>query len=288
MHNLLILGTGRSGTSMTAALFRDSGYFFGDHLLQSTRANPFGYYEDYGINVLNNQLIKRLLLWKARRPLFGWTMPPVHRDERAFWLAAPRYLVPRGVPRALRADIQAFTTRQPFCYKDPRFNLTLPSWRPHLPEGTRFLVVFRDPERTTDSILRDASESYRTPLAVSAGWAYRHWERNYRRLLDQYASQGEWLFVEYDAILDGTAIPALQAFSGARLNTSQIDPSVSRSKQDARHAGRPDAQRCRALLQRLRECSAQDLRRWSAEGIPAQSPTGQTSSLGTGVEASRA
>ena len=57
------MGSSRSGTSLTASLFRNSGYFYGNELLPPSVSNPKGYYEDRDINLLNNQLIDMVLNW---------------------------------------------------------------------------------------------------------------------------------------------------------------------------------------------------------------------------------
>ena len=59
MRSCLILGAGRSGTSMTAGLLRHSGAFFGFEMLGASPANPRGYYEDRLLNITNNLIIQR-------------------------------------------------------------------------------------------------------------------------------------------------------------------------------------------------------------------------------------
>lgn len=230
MRNVIILGTGRSGTSMVAATFRSSGAFMGDQLLPATPSNPNGYYEDRGINRLNDDLIRQVV----GRPLLGWKIrqrvfPTIHTMSSAFFLAAPRKLreiqpTPDEVGR-----IRSFTERQPFCYKDPRFSVTLPTWLKYLSDDTGFIVVFRDPMRTVDSVLRDAKEQYEPPLPITSRWGYLYWLRTYSRLLAFSKMSCKWLFINYDAMIDGTARAGLTEFVGAPLDFSQIDRRTSRS-----------------------------------------------------------
>jgi hypothetical protein len=265
MHNLIILGSGRSGTSMVTALFRHSGAFFGDRLIPPSPANPYGYYEDFEINDLNAAVIQLLLaqVWQTERLVRG--DHPIHRHFPALWLAAPWHIPPVSIPPTVRDAMLGKFRRQPFCFKDPRFCVTLPAWRPHLPADVRFLVVFRDPHRTVDSILRDAVESYDTPLPVTANWAYLHWWRNYRRLLDQLSTDGDWLFVHYDDVLSGRAVPAVEHFVDARVDTSQLDPRASRSKSRTGPSPFRHAAPCARLYERLRTRAAADLKRWTPE-----------------------
>ena len=44
--DLFITGSGRSGTSMVAGLFRATGAFMGQHLVKPRISNPLGFFED--------------------------------------------------------------------------------------------------------------------------------------------------------------------------------------------------------------------------------------------------
>jgi len=57
MKNCIILGSGRSGTSMLAGCLAKSGYFMGDNLYPAREANPKGFFEDPEINAINEMLI---------------------------------------------------------------------------------------------------------------------------------------------------------------------------------------------------------------------------------------
>jgi Sulfotransferase family len=266
MYNLIILGSGRSGTSMATALFRASGYFFGDSMLTPDNSNPFGYYEDLGLNHLNAAILTRLLFYRTKTILCPWLLNPIHRDVRAAWVAAPRFLVPRKLPRHHEDQVRRYATRTPFCYKDPRFSVTLPAWRPYLPKDTRFLVVFREPDRTVDSLLQVSAKDYDPPLPLTPRWAYLHWARNYRRLLDRFSNDGDWLFVDYNSIIEHSSIPAIEAFSGAKLDVSELDPSVRRSQSTRKFGDLREARQCYAIHERLLERSARDIARWGQPG----------------------
>jgi hypothetical protein len=268
MRNLLILGTGRSGTSMISALFRHSGAYLGDNLLAARAANPFGYYEDPEVNALNTRVIERMVaaLWTTR--LCPRLVHPVHRREEAAWLAAPWYLPRVDISRDERAAMHRKLSHMPFCLKDPRFSVTLPAWRPYLPPDTRFLVAFRDPQRTVDSILRDARETYSPPLPADAHWAALCWWRNYGRLLHDFACGGDWLFVHYDGVVNGTALRAIANFAEAELDTRQVDRSVSRAQPAKLSVGRRLGNRCALLYEQLQARASADLQRWSQSMRP--------------------
>lgn len=46
MYNIIILGSGRSGTSMMAGTLAKAGYFMGERLLPRNNANPKGFSND--------------------------------------------------------------------------------------------------------------------------------------------------------------------------------------------------------------------------------------------------
>lgn len=243
MRNLLVLGSGRCGTSLLAGLFRRTHYA-GEALLPPSPSNPHGYFEDRRLNELNDRLLLARMGWLSRRR---------HRDPRALWLATPgRLAAPRVSPED-EERLRRYGARRPFCYKDPRFSFTLEAWRPHLPEDTGFVVVFRDPESTADSVLRHAVE-YHPPLAPSRRRAHLAWRSHYERLWA--AADGRWLFVRFSELLSGRALPALEAFAETPLDRSLLDPRGSRGE-------RPSAD---PLYERLVARSRRDRRRW--EGRP--------------------
>lgn len=256
MRNTIILGTGRSGTSMVAATFRSSGAFMGEQLHPPTPSNPNGYYEDRGINLLNDDLIRRML----GRPFLGWRIRnkvfrTVHTVSSAFFLAAPRKLRKIQPCQDETNRIRWFTRRVPFCYKDPRFSVTLPTWLPYLPDETGFVVVFRDPMRTVKSMLRDAHEQYDPPLPLTESQGYLYWWRSYSRLLSSPGDSQNWIFLNYDTILDRSRIPSLSEFACAPLDFSQIDRSTSRSSAHEWPTS-TIGRRCRDIYQRLCERAA--------------------------------
>ena len=56
-RNCLILGSGRSGTSMAAGILARAGYFMGEELWPADIGNPKGYFEDREVNKINDELI---------------------------------------------------------------------------------------------------------------------------------------------------------------------------------------------------------------------------------------
>ncbi len=255
MHNLLVLGTARSGTSLVASLFRNAGCYCGDNYIPPRVSNPRGFFEDSVINWINDVILGRLLLTKLLRRLPGFVRPRVISDGRALWLAAPRFLPPVPLPAGILERMRERAGRSPFCYKDPRFTFTLRYWRPWLPLDTRFLVVFRDAASTAASMLREAEEGhYIPPIKLTLRDAHTTWRRGYANILAEASEGGFWFFVNFNSILDHSALPAMAAFAGAELETTIIDAGLSRSSAPGVSS---------SLYEALCERAEEDKRRWT-------------------------
>lgn len=266
MYNLLILGSGRSGTSMVTSLFRDTDAYFGKRFLPTKRANPYGYYEDVEINGLNNYIIKRLIYWDLIHKLPDPIRPKMYFDDRSLWLHVPKRIKQFPLPSDVINKISKHLEQMPFCLKDPRFSTTLSWWREFLPENTRFIVVFRDPGRTVDSILRDASETYQPALLVTEKWAYKSWYRTYSNILHNLSVKGKWLFINYDDVISLRAIPCLEAFAQTKVNIEEINPKISRAN-SINPTTNVLQQKCDLIYQQLLQRARQDIELWNDEKI---------------------
>ena len=258
MQNLIILGSGRSGTSMVTGLFRDTEAYFGTRFLPTKRANPYGYYEDVEINSLNNYIIKRLVNWDLIHRLPHQIRPKMYIDDRSLWLHVPKQTKHFSLPSDIINKFAKHLQQTPFCIKDPRFATTLSWWHELLPENTRFIVVFRDPGRTVDSILRDAAETYRPPLLVTEKWAYRSWYRTYSNILNNLSLTGKWLFVNYDDVVNLRAIHSLELFAQTKVNIEEINPKIGRASSSDRSENLLQ-QKCELVYQQLLQRANQDI-----------------------------
>ena len=241
MYNCLILGSGRSGTSMVAGTLAQNGYFMGDHLYTPRHSNPKGFFEDYEINDINEAILKPLTPW----------VPPRFRPQRLYhllcrtvfsrrftnkgrWLAKISVGAPLFSSPGMEARIQALTARTPYCFKDPRFCYTLPVWRPWL-RKTRFVCVFRDPTISARSMLQ---ESQSVPKLVGLKLTYADclevWRLMYTHVLDIHSREGDWLFLHYDQVLHGTGLDQLAAFLGVTPDRSFPDAALRRTQPEER------------------------------------------------------
>src|SRR3546814_18283334 len=95
MNNLIILGSGRSGTSAVAGLFRNvKDVFYGYDVLAPTDGNTTGYFEAEVVNAVNNVLLRQMTRVSILDVLPEWLVsrvsnrfPVPHRDTPPLWLS---------------------------------------------------------------------------------------------------------------------------------------------------------------------------------------------------------
>lgn len=225
MRNCLILGCGRSGTSMLSGTLRGAGYYMGGRLYRPREANPKGFFEAISINAINERLLAPLAPSRSRHPLLRiWRAG--FPSER--WLARIPVGTPIRVPARVARRITQQVTRSPFAFKDPRFCYTLPAWRPHLPADTVFLCIFREPGRTVTSILKECRTQY-PDISLDEDDAFGIWTDMYEHILRIHRHDGEWLFLHFDQVLDGTALPVIERLLDARVDRCFADHRLKRA-----------------------------------------------------------
>ena len=224
--NCIILGAGRSGTSLLAGTLSSAGYYMGKELLPANSDNPKGFFEAREINAINEILLCEVTE-SGPTPETASLSDAIRWGWR--WLAE----VPVGaqIPcnEAVASRIKDVTGNSPFCIKDPRFCYTLPVWRPYLSECV-FLCVFRDPASTANSIVKVCERGeYLHGLELSFSEALQRWALMYRHVLDVHRHQGVWLFLHYRQILDGSAVPLLEKTLNAAIKHDFADVKLERS-----------------------------------------------------------
>lgn len=220
MRNVLILGSGRSGTSMVAGTLAGAGWFVGSHPYAPRSSNPKGFFESPDVNGVNELILSEVVPASER-------MGPWQR-----WLAwLPESVQCRTSPRVERI-LAHLSAQSPWCYKDPRLCYTLPIWRPHI--GNAGLVcVFRDPAVTARSIAKEcAQEDYLASLAMTEERALAAWTSMYRRILDQHRAEGDWLFLHYEQLLGSEGQRRLEDFVGAPISRAFPEESLRRTRSE--------------------------------------------------------
>ncbi len=236
MINCLILGSGRSGTSLVAGMLHQAGYYMGEKLHLPRDSNPKGFFEWYRINRINEDILAAHDRRGVKERFFRTVLKKRTVDfpgrSQRWLMAIPENVPVAAVPAGLEAEMRAVLIHEPYAYKDPRFSYTLPAWAPHLKAGTVFLCVFRDPAVTVASILKECrSQEYLADLLISRRAAYRVWIAMYRHIVDRLLPRFKDIqFVHYRQILDGSAIGRLEQALQAKLDGNFADPRLARTR----------------------------------------------------------
>lgn len=226
MRNCLILGCGRSGTSMLAGTLAGAGYYMGKSLYRARSANPRGFFESLAINAINERLLAPHAPLRSRWwPLRVWRR--IFPSERWLALLSAGTTVSAAPNLARRMEKQL--ARAPFAFKDPRFCYTLPAWRPFLPNDTVFLCIFREPGRTAASILAECHRKY-PDIRLSKKEVFDIWTAMYRQVLSVHRHEGEWLFLHFNQMLDGSALASIEKRLGITVNHDFPDRGLRQAK----------------------------------------------------------
>jgi hypothetical protein len=223
MRDCVVVGCGRSGTSLAAGLLAHAGYDCGGDLLPPDEGGPTGFFEARGVNRVNE-----LLLAPHDAVLRSAGYSRRLRDGERWLAVLPEHVEVEGPP-ALRGELAGALPASPYCCKDPRFGYTLGAWRPVLGDPL-FVCVFRHPLATAESIARDVRYG---DLTVEPATAAEIWTAIYRRVLDRHRKEGDWLFVHYEQLLDGAGVERLAGALAAPLDPGLADPALRRSRPDA-------------------------------------------------------
>lgn len=235
MRNCLILGSGRSGTSMLAGILHQAGYFLGDKLYPGRESNPRGFFEWGKINRINEDILSPY----DRKGLYALFYEKIIKQHTVFspgknqhWLLAlPDKTAVSSHDPAIIKQIGQVVRREPFCYKDPRFCYTLPVWKAYLKPDTAFICVFREPGITVESILKECStQDYLKDLHIDRRSAYRAWLCLHTHLLTRNTDGWDnFFFVHYNQVYDGSAIEPLSRFLGVKLDAGFVDQALKRT-----------------------------------------------------------
>jgi hypothetical protein len=229
-RNVVVVGSGRSGSSLVAGLVATAGHHMGRRLLRANDANPRGFFEDYRTLLVNEQLLAPYTECLPQPRFTQGQIYPRPLVELQRWLAVvwPEVAV---VPRPeLEPKMRATLAASPWCRKDPRFCHTLPVWEPLFGDAVR-VCVFRQPSQTANSMV---SLARRQQVGLTFDGALEVWAAAYLRVLRRHRHRGEWLFLHYEQVLDGSGIGPLEQAVGARLDRGFVEPGLNRSPADGR------------------------------------------------------
>jgi hypothetical protein len=236
MKNCLIMGFGRSGTSLMGGILHQAGYFMGNGLYPPRHSNPKGFFECEKINGLNEKILKPYdyKIHHSKTPDLGKPYSPYSPGEGHRWLS---YISPKikviSVDSLITREIKQAVSINGFAYKDPRFNYTLDVWIPFLKEEVIFLCLFRNPSETIDSILTEcATAEYLSGFAINPALAEKLWQNSYKRLLRNVVRNPNhiFLFIHYNQLLNGSVMDKLSEILQVKINNRFAEKALNRSR----------------------------------------------------------
>ena len=236
MKNCIVLGFGRSGTSLMGGILFHSGYFLGDDLFPPRESNPLGFFETDVINGINETILSKYDYINSYGLPEGFagkisSYNPVYGQR---WLT---YIEP-GVEilnddESVVSEIRRAVSVPSFAYKDPRFTYTLPIWKDYLPGDTVYICMFRQPDATADSVLKDCKTAdYLEKFYIERDLVFRLWYHCYERALGYLTTEPRinLRFVHYEQLLSGEIVPELSELLETHLDTTFITPDLNRSR----------------------------------------------------------
>ena len=213
---------------MVAGCLAKAGYYMGAAPVPARESNPKGFFEDLEINnEINEPLLAQVVTDRLR--FMGKEFFCYRPTQGQRWLAKIPLTAKINCTPEIAERIRRHVSREPYCFKDPRFSYTLPVWRTYL-RDTVFVCVFRDPGRTAVSILKECQrEQYLRGLAINGERALDVWEMMYRHIVEIHRNEGEWLFIHYNQIVNGQDLVRLAKFTDAQVDHSFPDKTLTRS-----------------------------------------------------------
>jgi hypothetical protein len=208
---LLVLGTHRSGTSMTAGIAEAAGFQLGGPLGGPADDNPRGFFEHLSISQLHDRLLAEVgLEWhETVDPL---TLASTEQLDR--WRTEIGELFDE-----VAGDLPLF------CFKDPRALRFLPLWHEVLEQRGRevvHVVALRNPRHVAASLLR---RNGLQPAQCERLWVFDH------QLLLQHLQHRSPVLSFYVRVLSAprALLATLQQWSGihAERAAERVDAFVS-------------------------------------------------------------
>lgn len=228
-NNCLILGAGRSGTSLTGLLLERAGYHVYTETYPPDDGNPLGYFEDIDVVSANDAILGPFYRSRWRRLLRRMNQKPNITGTGAWLLDLdPGLLKSVSLESDQAEKFRELFAHTPFAYKDPRFSFTLGVLAPIIPKNTLYICVFRHPLHVVKSTRKHA---LRSGVFLDDQYCLELWAAHYLCLLEHYQLMGgQWLFVSYEQLINGDAVPRMQEFLTVELDGALVKPELGRTQ----------------------------------------------------------
>jgi hypothetical protein len=229
MKNCLILGSGRSGTSMLAGILNENGYYCGDNLYPARNSNPKGFFENSLINSMNESIIDHNISFQKNTIKNDIYNPGKGR----YWLLSLEvndHILKEN--DSIADNIKSLFSKQPFAFKDPRFSYTLSVYKKYAPPDLKTICIFREPDITAYSILKECySQNYLKSFNISILDSYELIFNIYNYILLNYnnVSKHDIFFIHYNQLFDNSILNRLSEYLEINLINNFSDQNLKRS-----------------------------------------------------------
>ncbi|HPR30854.1 MAG TPA: sulfotransferase [Prolixibacteraceae bacterium] len=235
MKNCLILGVGRSGTSLMGGILHQAGYYMGDSLYPPRHSNPKGFFECDFINRINENILNSYDITQSRSYIFSEEKErsPLNPGYGQRWLSfIPANQSIHSNDNQIDINIRHAIEKKPFAYKDPRFNYTIHVWDQYLDNEAVYICMFREPGITIQSILKECSGvEYLSNFFIDPYWAEHIWINSYNHLLKNLTTLNRSiLFVHYQQLIKGEIILKISDLLHCKLNNDFISKELNRTQ----------------------------------------------------------
>ncbi len=146
MKNCLIMGFGRSGTSLMGGILHQAGYYMGEELYPPRHSNPKGFFENAFINGINERILAKYdyAVLHNDIPVLGKTCSPYNPGTGQRWLTyIPENVNIAKLDELSEVEIKKAVSIEGYAYKDPRFNYTLGLWNKYIDKDTYFYLCIQ-------------------------------------------------------------------------------------------------------------------------------------------------
>lgn len=235
MKNCLIMGFGRSGTSLMGEILHNAGYYMGEDLYPPRHSNPHGFFENAFINRINERILENYdyATINTSYPKFEKQFSPYKPGYGHRWLSyIPSEVKKNNVDHSIRHDIQKALSVPCFAYKDPRFNYTLPIWDPFLKNDVMFICMFRHPSIVVESVIKECNTTdYLSDFYIDRSMIYNLWLFSYTHLLKSLNDglMDRFIFLHYEQLMNRKALPELTRILGIEIDPSFASSDLNRS-----------------------------------------------------------
>jgi hypothetical protein len=205
-HDIVILGCGRSGSSMVAgSIFSTGKYSMPGIMHPANEFNPKGFFETNLINKINDDILYSCEELETTQGIKqGWlSILPENTILKTYGFIDSRIL--------------EASKNKPFLCKDPRISYTLNCWLPFLKQP-KIICVFRHPSEFLSSLIYHCQNAeYLKRVVIDQEFFEKIWFKTNNFILARYKDLNI-MFTNYNQILYGDGLDGISDFIESKID----------------------------------------------------------------------